>query len=1147
MTEAQGTQLLEALARLEWYGNVIALAMGFMVGMKLWGAWFYAKNQRDVYLVPLALCLCGASTASAQSTLFDDQFDGPDGQYLTLHTPNVDVSGLGWMQSSGTFTLQGNLLNTASSPASWRFQAAADGVYTLTAGNTTGVGDTLLVARINNANATSVHALWRSSGEVRIREGSTTISGVGNVPYTAGATLTFKLEGSTLRILNGSTVVVSATSTLNQTSGLCGLNSNNAGRTFARVKFTTIGAVAGGFANPALIHNDGGGRSWVIESVGTQPSYFGSGYDNEWDPTTVVDVVEVSTGVSASNAAGQIYYSASAGNTPYFIRAAITYNGKTYYGQAKTTISTSGLVQPTTASGTHWNNWKAAIDKWEAAHPAQEGYFTWTYQGTQIPLSAAQTFTNNPGVRISAPSGTYDTSEGVGSLVTLVKYNEESEEDATVWLKNDAGQWHKWTLSADGVIADAEFRTYSDWQTGTPPVNDAPGFGDLSGAPGEPGEPTDPPEEQEDLIEEAVTPPLACNLMTRVPQGTFHVTKSPAWTADYVESTSDNWASDIRRINGGDIVTFCGVRWWKIGINGGSLVLRVANHERPSPKWYDWHITAPKQPLLTTTWGGIWNSGAHAYYPITDGYSRALIYGDPTQTGPGTWDYDSDTVPNVFDKGQRECGWTPKIKETWDHDCDEVPNHWDPDFPPPFVAPPTDTDGDGTPDDEDDDIDGDGKPNDEDDTPIGEEEDDDGPYNDGCNCTPASKGYPKCDQDDDGLCDAIDWDDDGDGIRDSLDPDSAGDLDGDGIADNLDDDDDGDGIKDWLDGDQDGDGEVDDGGDEDSDGDGIPNEDDDDIDGDGVANNVDADLDGDGIANLRDNDVDGDGRLNPVDPDDDGDGLIDTWHPAEGNGAGKTEAPTTPEEGEAYWKDPDLPDAPDGDTDEDGTINDEDDDIDGDGTLNNEDPDANGDGVRDQTETGSDCRSVGYKVPWSPTIGQGGLGTPEYPDSQVLSEQEAGYLCTEGETLSKGNILHWFCCKGEDQEGEDCGCECFKKLFKEMDDSLGKMADTSVPDYNDDEATFDVGALDFSSLTPPQVPLDGAPGIELSIDMGELGAMAGVPTMTLPIATEQGYGVHPVVQAAYMYLREFGMALLCVCFILTMGIWVGTKLWSLVD
>ncbi|MBN1604774.1 MAG: hypothetical protein JW915_24405 [Chitinispirillaceae bacterium] len=153
-----------------------------------------------------------------------------------------------------------------------------------------------------------------------------------------------------------------------------------------------------------------------------------------------------------------------------------------------------------------------------------------------------------------------------------------------------------------------------------------------------------------------------------------------------------------------------------------------------------------------------------------------------------------------------------------------------------------DTDNDGTPDVNDNDIDGDGIDN-----------------------------WKDPDIDGDGIPNTSDKDIDGDDI-DNIDD---NDIDGDGIQNEFDSDIDGDGITNTSDNDIDGDG-IDNIDDNDIDGDGIKNNEDPDIDGDGLDNNSDSDLDGDGIINKDDNDIDGDGIDNKDDPDIDNDGTANT-------------------------------------------------------------------------------------------------------------------------------------------------------------------------------------------------------------------------------------------------------------------------------
>lgn len=208
---------------------------------------------------------------------------------------------------------------------------------------------------------------------------------------------------------------------------------------------------------------------------------------------------------------------------------------------------------------------------------------------------------------------------------------------------------------------------------------------------------------------------------------------------------------------------------------------------------------------------------------------------------------------------------------------------------------PVDTDGDGTPDFEDDDSDGDG---------IGDAEE-------GGASTP---GDPARDSDGDGIPDFRDDDSDGNGIPDMIegsvdtDGDTEGDYrDTDNDGDRLSDvdelggdpsspvDSDGDGTPDFMDTDSDDDtiGDIHEGA-FDADMDGVPNRLDDDSDNDGIPDSVEAgdadeatppvDTDGDTIADYIDPDSDNDGLsdmaetalgTSPTNPDTDGDGVSD--------------------------------------------------------------------------------------------------------------------------------------------------------------------------------------------------------------------------------------------------------------------------------
>ena len=267
-------------------------------------------------------------------------------------------------------------------------------------------------------------------------------------------------------------------------------------------------------------------------------------------------------------------------------------------------------------------------------------------------------------------------------------------------------------------------------------------------------------------------------------------------------------------------------------------------------------------------------------------------------------DIDGDGIPDNQDE-DRDGDGVLDIQDS-DIDGDGIPNTEDPD-----------ADGNGIPDDQENDIDGDGIPNaddadvDGDGIPNGQDDDIDG------------DGVPNgqdIDVDGDGVPNGLDEDVDGDGKLNGVDAD----VDGDGIVNGQDTDVDGDGLPNGQDPDVDGDG-LPNGQDPDVDGDGVMNGEDTDIDGDGVPNAQDTDVDGDGISNAQDEDVDGDGLPNGSDDDVDGDGLSNGYDPdVDGDG---------------------IPNGSDGDVDGDGVYNGSDEDVDGDGSLNGVDGDVDGDGI----------------------------------------------------------------------------------------------------------------------------------------------------------------------------------------------------------
>ena len=287
---------------------------------------------------------------------------------------------------------------------------------------------------------------------------------------------------------------------------------------------------------------------------------------------------------------------------------------------------------------------------------------------------------------------------------------------------------------------------------------------------------------------------------------------------------------------------------------------------------------------------------------------------------------------------------------------------------------PTDTDGDGIPDVNDDDIDGDGTLNAQDAFPYNETE--------------------TTDADSDGVGDNADTDDDNDGLSDILEianglnplnsADATLDSDGDGISD-------GDEINAGTDKSNPNSPVL--GGNLDTDGDGIVNGIDNDIDGDGVSNNLDVfplnanesvDSDGDGIGDNADLDDDNDGisdidelryGFNPLDStdatiDSDGDGVIDF---IELQNDTNISNPDT--DGDGYLDGVDTnatnPNIPivggNLDTDSDGIPNGIDTDIDGDGVINQDDTfpldatesiDTDRDGIGDNADSDDDNDTV---------------------------------------------------------------------------------------------------------------------------------------------------------------------------------------------
>jgi len=189
--------------------------------------------------------------------------------------------------------------------------------------------------------------------------------------------------------------------------------------------------------------------------------------------------------------------------------------------------------------------------------------------------------------------------------------------------------------------------------------------------------------------------------------------------------------------------------------------------------------------------------------PEKDGSILITVNDDALQQVKGSYDYDKDGVPDLFDN---------------DDDNDGIPDDEDPD-----------DDNDEIPDTEDNDDDNDGILDTEEEDGKKDKDADEDSDNDG---TPDSEDE---DDDNDGIPDDVDKDDDNDGLPDDIEN-AIGteDSDGDGIPDIVDSDDDNDGTVDTMDNDDDGDGVPDNKEVVDSDGDGTPDINDNDDDGDGV-------------------------------------------------------------------------------------------------------------------------------------------------------------------------------------------------------------------------------------------------------------------------------------------------------------------------
>lgn len=707
-----------------------------------------------------ALLVLAIVTAAPAATLFRDTFTGADGTYMASHTPDVDLSGTGWQNVSGTAIIQGNhWATTGTVPGGigvlWTTQSAANASVEMTLGaGWTGTSGASIVFRYAVSGGSHLLAEIKPSGQVRLYHytGTWATLGSATVTYAGGAVLKVRGEGPNVKVYYNGVEIISVTSSVNQTSNLHGLQ-GGVNRTVNEFKITdlTPDVVPG-----PLAYTNSNGVKFEVAGVGTPPAGWPANASHTGDNDTLTTPYEVRDIYSTEQAVTYLGGDAqktvnvqggTAGVT--FLRRDLV--GTPYYFHVFQYATTNQTFRvPLGSAGSYWAPFQAAIDNWHSVNP-----FPAT-SGTDV------TPDDPTGLRVQylGKSNSLNWSRG--------RSEHEFTEFPRVFVREDYNA-DEWTVTGAGVL---------EWR------------GDSIG----------------DFVTVAIEPaegmPALCYMVTKTGAGGVariysdaklfpastpfrEVRLAPAYSTFGITVDDDGVLDDPE---GAGYVMLPGAS--RLMLRSWDGFLDKAEGDR----WL-WHnnlgeFTEEVQLAIKDRWD---NWRAISFTP--SGVAWAHIYDRPRMPEVIATLHPFNAILDV-DPNEEECG-----PGTDDVNCDG------------FDDTEVDSDGDGIPDHLDPDDDNDGKhdcgDSDRDGLPNSHDLDDD---NDGID------DWEDTDPDGDGLNSARDLDDDGDCIPDSADYDQDGDqvpdyrdgdLDGDGIPNDWDLDMDGDGIKNVDDNDNDADGKPD--------------------------------------------------------------------------------------------------------------------------------------------------------------------------------------------------------------------------------------------------------------------------------------------------------------------------------------------------
>lgn len=179
--------------------------------------------------------LLAYGAAAGPTTYFYDTFTGANGTNLTAHTPNV---GSAWSYNAGPFTIQSNKASCTADSLASVDMGHADGTITVDLNSPSLNNDAVVFRKVDTSN------YWRFQVNAIGGPGLTTAylidttSGSDNIVASAGFTMSAGLNTWKL-VLSGTSItgyingvsVISATSSVRQTSTIHGFASSNAGGT----------------------------------------------------------------------------------------------------------------------------------------------------------------------------------------------------------------------------------------------------------------------------------------------------------------------------------------------------------------------------------------------------------------------------------------------------------------------------------------------------------------------------------------------------------------------------------------------------------------------------------------------------------------------------------------------------------------------------------------------------------------------------------------------------------------------------------------------------------------------------------------------------------------------------------------------------